>query len=783
MSLRQLARRIMREWQSDAQSLSGPQDGPPAHSQSRPPPAPARRPSHHPETGPLTAAEWLQDTSALTVPSDLLHPDKEGLDTVSPRDLMNANRGLIAQALEGFPNKPLIADFDDTVIEMIRRVAHWMGSVPASRAHHHAGRGGLFTHSLGVAVGALHMSVSRNVTLESSPRDRDADILAWQLICFVGGLLHDIGKINTIGHFKALAVYTEASGDGLFRSSAAPIYTHRWEPMVEGFCGWVTTHRVKSYYIDFDIAEPLIHRDFTARYVMSLVPRPLLAFIYASNALVRQQFEDFIRNPESGSRAPIFQVVQDADHLNVAQAMDPRRKPGTIEMTSLVLRRFTEFAAEAVWNMPMSPFIYAHVQKETPDGLRFFGVPFFVASEASITAFLDFLRSRPMLGVSFGERIAEAVFNCLETANVMNRTIEGILPRQIRAEALHDYIPASKAELRFRAIHVEGVIRPVNGKHEDLLISLAVVPIKCVFPAHVAFKAPTLAFHGVPSTDAATVVPTTIDRGTLLPSDPTLMNDPDFMREFTAVSTGDLTPDEIARFPSIPPAIVEALPRRGETGTKLGRVREKVGSGSSRVQTSPELPLPVPKQQDRPFAFKGSLAEPGDRRSTVNDVFPEPDDGPSDAETDRTSEQTTEPRWVKYYRTLSENPDAVTQIDFWPVAYLYLLDVPIGSSYRVVPTDNGAGVFGFRGSLPARLRDDFVSAVRSHAMPITPVSRFWPQGQLGPDSPHMSEALRAVASSKQAQATANSPTMVFKPQACEVIDLCLGQQHDAEQNL
>ena len=61
--------------------------------------------------------------------------------------------------------------------------------------------------------------------------------------------------------------------------------------------------------------------------------------------------------------------------------------------------------------------------------------------------------------------------------------IKGIR-REIRAEALHDYIPASKAELRFRAIHVEGVIRPVTGKHEDLLISLAVVPIKCVFPAH-----------------------------------------------------------------------------------------------------------------------------------------------------------------------------------------------------------------------------------------------------------------------------------------------------------
>ncbi len=398
----------------------------------------------------ISTLDWMRDRSNLTVPADLIHPDKEGLEVVTARELMEANRQLISQALDAFTNKRFIPDFDDQALELIRRVAHWMGPLPASKAHHHSGRGGLFTHSMGVAVGALHMSVSKNVVMETAPRDRDAGILAWQLICFIGGLLHDIGKVHTLGYVKALSVHTDSAEDGQFRSSAAPVRDLPWEPMVEGFEGWVTSHRVKSYFIDFDIDEPLAHRDFTTRHVMSLVPRPLLAFIYASNPLVRQLFEDFIRNPESGSRAPVFQVVQDADHLNVGQSIDPRRKPGSIEMTSLVLRRFTEFAAEATWNMPMSPFIYAHVQKNTPAGIKFFGVPFFVASKASIDAFLSFLKSRPMLGVSFGERMAELVFNCLETANVMNRTIDGILPVQIADEELQDYIPASKAELRIR---------------------------------------------------------------------------------------------------------------------------------------------------------------------------------------------------------------------------------------------------------------------------------------------------------------------------------------------
>jgi len=773
--LRMLVTRMLRARQGDGHTPSDQPDSPPADRRILPPPSPARPSSQHSDSGPMKAADWLQDTSAATVPSDLLHPDKEGFEVVSTRDLMNANRTLITQALDAFTNKAFIPDFDDQVIEMIRRVAHWMGSVPASKAHHHSGRGGLFTHSLGVAVGALHMSVSRNVTLASAPRDRDADVLAWQLICFIGGLLHDIGKINTIGHFKALAVYTEPSADGRFRSSAAPLYAHHWEPMVEGFGGWVTTHRVKSYYIDFDIIEPLVHRDFTARYVMSLVPRPLLAFIYASNALVRQQFEDFIRNPESGSRAPVFQVVQDADHLNVAQSMDPRRKPGTIEMTSLVLRRFAEFAADALWNMPMSSFIYAHVQKETPDGLRFFGVPFFVASEASITAFLEFLKARPMLGVSFGERMTEAVFNCLETANVMNRTIEGILPRQISEQALQEFIPASRAELRFRATHVEGVMRPVNGRHEDLLISLTVVPIKCVIPAHVAFKAPTLAFHGVPSTDAATVVPTTVDRGTLQPSDPTLMNDPEFMKQFKALSKSELTQKEQELFPVIPP-VVAAAPDRGNTGAKLSRIRGKLAlpPGASAVSgTAPELPI----------------GQPGDRHldgHQQGEHLPaqHPDDhhpaAPADRPDRRPDRPQDEPLWARHYAGLSADPDAVTQVTFWPVVWLYLLDNPGDPSFRVYPTDNGAGVYGFRGSLPARLRDDVLSAVRRRAMSITPVSRFWPQGQINPDSPHLSEALRPAALPRRPEPAGKAPTMVFRPQACEIIEACLGGQGDAE---
>jgi hypothetical protein len=190
--------------------------------------------------------------------------------------------------------------------------------------------------------------------------------------------------------------------------------------------------------------------------------------------------------------------------------------------------------------------------------------------------------------------------------------------------------------------------------------------------------------------------------------------------------------------------------------------------------TAPELPL----------------GQPGDQTDTEGHQQGEhlpaqhPDDhhpaAPADRPDRRPDRQQDEPLWARHYAGLSADPDAVTQVTFWPVVWLYLLDNPGEPSFRVYPTDNGAGVYGFRGSLPARLRDDVLSAVRRRAMSITPVSRFWPQGQINPDSPHLSEALRPAALPRRPEPAGKAPTMVFRPQACEIIEACLGGQREAE---
>lgn len=496
-----------------------------------------------------SAEEWLKAPQNSHVPSDLLHPDKEGLEPVSASELMDANRVYIEQALQSFTHTQFIPDFETHLLELIRRVAHWMGPFPASRGHHHSNRGGLFTHSIGVAVSSLHMSVGKNVTTLSSPRERDADVLAWQLICFICGLLHDIGKLNTTGRVYALSVLQQKNSEGVFVSSAAPVYSLPWQPMVEGFEGWAGSNKVQSYFLDFDIAETLPHKDFTVRYVMALVPRPLLAFIYNSADVVRSLFEDFIRNPESAAQTPIFVVVRDADHMNVAQSMDPRRRPGSAEMGSLIIRRFNEYASEARWNLPSSSFIYAHVERETDEGNRYYGMPFFVASENSINEFIHYLTTKPLLGVGFGTHVREIVFKTLESAYIMSRVVEPLLPEQIELEELQEYVPASKATVRFRARDVDSVIRPIGDKHADAIIEMAVIPINLRPSASVMLNAPTLSFAGTPASSTAAAVPLTIDEGKIGPADPTLRKDAAYMLELSRQL--GISPDEAQALASI----------------------------------------------------------------------------------------------------------------------------------------------------------------------------------------------------------------------------------------
>ncbi len=68
---------------------------------------------------------------------------------------------------------------------------------PASTAHHHAGLGGLATHTIDVVDRALRQRQSVSLPLNAGPDVIDRQKHLWTYAIFIGALIHDIGKMMT----------------------------------------------------------------------------------------------------------------------------------------------------------------------------------------------------------------------------------------------------------------------------------------------------------------------------------------------------------------------------------------------------------------------------------------------------------------------------------------------------------------------------------------------------------------------------------------------------------
>lgn len=83
---------------------------------------------------------------------------------------------------------------------LLHRFAETVGDLPASEKHHHAELGGLYRHSLEVALKALE-EFEGNIVMEHRP-DSTVDSFRssrnrprWQYATFIGALCHDLGKV------------------------------------------------------------------------------------------------------------------------------------------------------------------------------------------------------------------------------------------------------------------------------------------------------------------------------------------------------------------------------------------------------------------------------------------------------------------------------------------------------------------------------------------------------------------------------------------------------------
>ncbi len=83
---------------------------------------------------------------------------------------------------------------DMLVQPVLERYARFVQELPASEAHHHAGRGGMLIHGLEVAAGALSLRQGHLLPHGAEPEAQSHAQHVWTYAVFTAALLHDIGK-------------------------------------------------------------------------------------------------------------------------------------------------------------------------------------------------------------------------------------------------------------------------------------------------------------------------------------------------------------------------------------------------------------------------------------------------------------------------------------------------------------------------------------------------------------------------------------------------------------
>lgn len=124
--------------------------------------------------------------------------------------------------------------YQEIVFPLIERYAQKVHLLPASESHHHANAGGLFRHSLDVAIKARRRSDDFLYGREKPPQIREELESAWRLAIGLAGLFHDTGKILT--DYRV----TDPTG------------TIFWNPYVDNLESWANRGEYDRYFLNWN---------------------------------------------------------------------------------------------------------------------------------------------------------------------------------------------------------------------------------------------------------------------------------------------------------------------------------------------------------------------------------------------------------------------------------------------------------------------------------------------------------------------------------------------------
>lgn len=188
--------------------------------------------------------------------SDYFHPNQvRGIPVFSVETLMEQHKGYIKRIVKncGVGDHHRTEDGlvlnDELYVAVIRRYIEYVHLLPASESHHHCVPGGLLIHSFEVSEIAYSVADDmKPATTGMLDVDKRLEP-SYKYAAWLGGLLHDAGKVVADMTIHAVSIYDEATQSNIKVQGKIDIPV--WQPERESLISWARRYSVATYSVTF----------------------------------------------------------------------------------------------------------------------------------------------------------------------------------------------------------------------------------------------------------------------------------------------------------------------------------------------------------------------------------------------------------------------------------------------------------------------------------------------------------------------------------------------------
>ncbi|WP_226552788.1 TraI domain-containing protein [Celeribacter naphthalenivorans] len=272
--------------------------------------------------------------------------------------------------------------------QMIANCLRYMMCLPASSTFHHRTAGGLFYHSLETA--------SIAATLAEDEENFDQSLV---IAAFIGGLLHDVGKVLTTFHVYPARLEEQDRGFGEL-NQPEPIGS-KWDPTETTMWDWAQKHSVTHVLLEYQSSRLVRGHEAAASDLWrSIVPPELLSSLRCLSTTAVSLLENYLEH--ISFHDPLAQLIKKADHLSVDRDINPRFRWQPKRSDLHLLRRFLEYAALCPWNKYGGSFLLADIYVDGKDTGQ--SLPFFKMETLDMILFRDYLLAEDWYGHSYPDQ-------------------------------------------------------------------------------------------------------------------------------------------------------------------------------------------------------------------------------------------------------------------------------------------------------------------------------------------------------------------------------------------